>query len=258
MLEARHVSFSYGEKQVLRDVNLILRDGEMLGVIGPNGSGKSSLVKVLTGVLRPEQGEVYLDGCSIWAYKRKELARRVAVLTQDPLPPVDFSVRAVVEMGRYPHQSWWGTEEGEGWEELLASVCEATGIYPLLDRPLSSLSGGERQRVAIAKAMVQQPRYLFLDEPTTFLDIGFQVQTLQLVRKWQKQSGLSVLIVLHDLNMAAQLCDRILLLHRGEIVASGSPWDVIQPEYLRQTYGVEAIVTAHPHMDRPQLWVKME
>jgi iron complex transport system ATP-binding protein len=256
MLETTGINYHYGEKQVLYDLSLHLRKGEIVGIIGPNGSGKSTLLNVFSGVVPPSSGKVSFLGKPMESYSRKSIARRMAVLMQEPLPPISFTVKEVLQMGRFPHQNWLGTD-GADLETLMPPIIAATGVEHLLERPLTALSGGERQRVAIAKAMVQQPVLLLLDEPTTFLDIGYQVQTLKLIKEWQQQCGLGVVMVLHDLNLAAHVCDRLLLLHEGRKVAEGTADQVLTSAIIDEVYKVETTVVRHPHKPLPQIWVEI-
>jgi iron complex transport system ATP-binding protein len=257
LLEAHGIDFYYGEKQVLFDLSLHLNKGETLGIIGPNGSGKSTLLQILSGATAPSSGHVQFLNKPISSYSNKELATQIAVLTQDPLPPISFTVREVVEMGRFPHQNWFGSE-GREVASIVDPVLASVEIGHLLDRPLTALSGGERQRVAIAKAMVQQPSLLLLDEPTTFLDIGYQVQLLKLVKEWQKHCQLSVIMVLHDLNLSAHVCDRLFLMNEGRKVVEGTPEQVLSSETIDSVYGVRTTIAPHPSKSIPQVWVDFE
>ncbi|WP_199615611.1 ABC transporter ATP-binding protein [Paenibacillus alkalitolerans] len=243
---------SYGGYAVLDNVSFDVRRGEMFGVIGPNGSGKSTLLRLLSGLEPASGGTVAVDGRPVASYKRKELARWLAVLQQDALPPTGFSVREIVEMGRFPYQNWLG-EEPEDKSELIESVMARLGLTPLAGHSVESLSGGERQRTALAKVMVQQPKLLLLDEPTTYLDIGYQIQLMDSIRSWQKEADLTVIAVLHDLNLAAQYCNRIMIIHGGRVVRIGKPEDVIVPETIDPVYGARTTVLPHPVTGTPQV-----
>jgi len=252
MIRVERVRKSYESSPVLHGVTFDVAAGESFGIIGPNGSGKTTLLKLLSGLESPDDGAALVGGRPAASYKRKELARWLAVLQQDALPPIGFTVKDVVSMGRYPFQNWLGEEEA-GAEGVVDDVLERMGLARFADRTVDRLSGGERQRVALAKAMAQQPKVLLLDEPTTYLDIGYQIQLMDLIRGWQRSSELTVVAVLHDLNLAAMYCDRLLLMHRGQAVAVGAPKDVLTPERIRAVYGATATVLPHPTSGAPQI-----
>ncbi|QHW29982.1 ABC transporter ATP-binding protein [Paenibacillus rhizovicinus] len=255
MIEAKSAAMAIAGRKILNDINLLFEKGAMYGIIGPNGVGKSTLLRLLSGTEKPSSGEILLDGRPAAVYKRKELAKKVAVLQQGGLPPVGFTVREAVRMGRFPYQNWLGEESFEG-EEIVERVLEDMGLLELQDRRIDGLSGGERQRVALAKVMAQEPELLLLDEPTTYLDIGYQLQLLDTVKRWQKERRLTVVAVLHDLNLAAHYCDRLLVLHEGIVDAFGSPLEVVTPELIRRVFGASAIVLPHPETGVPQLLLR--
>ena len=254
MIDVYRVKKQYLGKSVLNQVSFAVQPGECFGIIGPNGSGKSTLLRMLSGLENADEGTIHVAGRSVYSYKHRELARWMAVLQQESLQPNGFTVREVVAMGRYPFQNWLGEEiSGRTVPALIDSVLECMGLMELAHRPVEQLSGGERQRTALAKAMAQQPRVLLMDEPTTYLDIGYQMQWMNLIHHWQKNSELTVVAVLHDLNLAAIYCDRLMLLDEGEIVQIGTPTEVITEARIRHVYGTEASVMRHPSCDVPQL-----
>jgi iron complex transport system ATP-binding protein len=255
MIEARGIVQSVQGRTVLNNLSCSFQKGRMYGIIGPNGVGKSTLLHILSGVEQPKQGEVLLNGRSIQSYPRKQLARQIAVLQQSGLPPVGFSVREVASMGRYPFQNWLGNEEHDS-EPVIDEALSAMGLRELEHRKMDQLSGGERQRVALAKLMVQEPSIILLDEPTTYLDIGFQVQLLDTVRKWQRNSELTVISVLHDLNLASLYCDELIVLHRGTVAAAGTPHDVLSTELIEQVYETVTAVIEHPLTGTPQIMLQ--
>jgi len=252
MIEVGQLSKSYRGQPVLENVSFAVSPGECLGIIGPNGSGKSTLLRLLSGVDAADTGDVRLKGRPVSAYTRKELARWLAVLQQDALPPVGFTVQEVISMGRYPFQTWLGGD-AEDADEQIGRIIERLNLASLVHRTIDKLSGGERQRVALGKVMAQQPQLLMLDEPTTFLDIGYQVQMMDYIQAWQRESSLTVVAVLHDLNLAAQYCSRLLVLHQGKVAAIGTPEEIIKAGLIEQVYGTEPIVLQHPVNHAPQI-----
>lgn len=256
MIQVEHASKQYAahsqQQKVLDDINFIVKPGETVGIIGPNGSGKSTLLRLLSGVERANEGIVRLKGKEAISYPRKQLARWLAVLQQEALPPVGFTVQEVIEMGRYPHQNWLGEEQADQ-PQLVLDIMERLGLTSLAERRLDQLSGGERQRVALGKVMAQEPELLLLDEPTTFLDIGYQIQMMDYIRSWQRETNLTVVAVLHDLNLAAQYCDRLIVLHRGKLVRQGTPEQVIVSDLIAEVYGTKPIVMPHPLNAVPQI-----
>lgn len=255
MIEVKKLSKTYGRQAVLHDVAWSVRKGEFWGLIGPNGSGKTTLLNLISGVERPDAGGIMLEGRPLSSYDRKALSRKIAVLQQDGLPPVSYSVRDVVEMGRFPYQDWRGREKDgpEDTRRLLGEIMDKLELTALENRPLSALSGGQRQRAALGKVMAQQPELVLLDEPTTYLDLRYQMQFMELVAGWQREEGLTVVAVMHDLNLAALFCDRLLVLSEGRIVAEGTPEDILSTAMVEKVYQVKAHRVPHPDSGVPQL-----
>lgn len=252
MLKAIGVKKSYGDHTVLQGVSLRVGLGQTLGVIGPNGSGKTTLVRLLSGEEMPDSGTISFSGQPLSSFTPRERAQLVAVLPQGGLPSLPFSVKEVVMMGRYPHQKRWFPPSAED-HRIVAKVLEELHLTDYSNRPVDQLSGGERQRVAMAKVMAQQPELLILDEPTTYLDIGHQISILDAISAWQQKRRLAVLIVFHDLNLAAQYCDNLLMMKQGKVVQSGIPSEVLRPSVLKDVYGVEPLITPHPTAHVPQV-----
>ncbi|CAM4381350.1 heme ABC transporter ATP-binding protein [Paenibacillus tarimensis] len=255
MIEVEQVHKRIGSRDILQDISFTWRENRMYGIIGPNGAGKSTLLSLLSGVEPYQSGRIRLRGRPIEEYGRKELARWLAVLQQEALPKAAFTVREIVAMGRYPFQNWLGQEEKDA-EELVDRALQLVGLHAMGNRRLHQLSGGERQRAALAKVIVQQPQLILLDEPTTYLDIGYQVQLLDTVRSWQRTEGLTVVAVLHDLNLAAQYCDELLVLQDGRIAAAGTLAEVLTEEMIRSVYGADPIVLTHPEHGVPQVLLR--
>ena len=216
-----------------------------MALVGPNGSGKSTLLRALGRVLKPRRGTVYLDGRAMREWPTREVARRLALLPQGPTLAADLSVHELVWLGRSPHQGMLGLPSRKD-EEAVRSAIEETGITPLTGRRLSELSGGERQRVWVAMALAQQPQVLLLDEPTTFLDLNHQLELLDLIRYLNREHGITVVMVLHDLNQAARYARRVVVLKEGDVYADGTPAEVLTPETLRDVFGVEGQVLPGP------------
>ncbi|QHS24080.1 ABC transporter ATP-binding protein [Virgibacillus sp. MSP4-1] len=252
MLKAESITKQYGEHKVLNNVSFQVDRGTCMAIIGPNGSGKSTLLKMISGLLPATAGEVKFENKNILHQKQKSIARKMAVLSQDGLPASPISVFDTVLMGRYPHLKWYQRERDHDIQ-MVNDVLESTGLSHLKDQLLDTLSGGEKQRVAIAKAMVQQPEILLLDEPTTFLDIGHQINVLELVKRWQHQTGLTVVMVLHDLNLAAQYSDQLILLNNGIIEKVGTSEEVIQKDILQKVYETVPEIVRHPKNQVPQI-----
>lgn len=245
MLRLEKLCLGYGKQVILADIDLEARRGEMLGVIGPNGSGKSTLIRGICRILSPLSGRVLIDDEDIAHISRGALARRVAVVPQAPNLPDTFTAFEIVLMGRTPHL---GRFRFEGMKDF-DIAWEAMGITDtrsLAERRVDELSGGQKQLLTIARALAQEPGLILLDEPTAHLDINYQVETLDFMKYLCRDRGLAAVVVLHDLNLASQYCDRLVLLNEGRIHAEGTPQEVITPENIREVYGARVCVYPHP------------
>lgn len=250
-LSLQDVSFSYAAAApVLRGVSLEARSGELFGIIGPNGSGKTTVLRVLSRVARPSSGRVFLDGKDVWRIPAKRFAQRVAVVPQETLVAFDFTVFEVVLMGRSPHLGRLSLERHED-TKAAEEAMELTGISHLTSRSINALSGGERQRAIIARALAQQTPALLLDEPTSHLDLNYQFEIMDLLRGLNRKRGMTIVVVMHDLNLAAQYCGRLVLMNAGRIAAEGGPEEVVTEEAIRAAYGAEVWVRKHPVTNRP-------
>ncbi|NLU82676.1 ABC transporter ATP-binding protein [Rhodococcus sp. HNM0569] len=236
-MSVEDVSVDRGSARVLDGVCFDVRERETVGLLGPNGSGKSTLLHVLSGVRRPNAGSVLLDGAPLRSWNRKQVARRVALVGQHADTEVDVDVADVVRLGRVPHRGLFGASGDDA--RAVDAALDATGMSDLRTRRWRSLSGGERQRTQIARALAQEPRELVLDEPTNHLDIRHQLDILSLVR----DLPLTTVVALHDLNLAAMFCDRVVVLDRGRVVVVGAPADVIDEDLVARVYGVAADIT---------------
>lgn len=249
------VTAGYGGAPALRDVTLEVRPGEVVGLVGPNGSGKTTLVRVASRALRPRSGAVLVAGRDPYRLPARESARLVAVVPQDVAPAFSFTALEMVLMGRTPHLSAWGGGRPADWSSVREAMA-ATSVLHLADRPVDELSGGERRRVVLAQALAQEAPVLLLDEPTAHLDLRHVLEVLDVVRGLARQKGTAVLAILHDLDLAAATCDRLVALHRGEVVAAGAPEVVVTGHLLRTVYGVEAEVVADELTGRPAVRVR--
>jgi len=250
VLEAHELTVGYDGEPVLRNVNLTAARGQFIALVGPNGSGKSTLVRALSRVLRPISGRAMLDAVDIYEMSANELARRLAVVAQDYTVAFDFAVRDVVLMGRAPHLSRFGVERPQDYK-IAEEAMGLTHTLVFADRPITSLSGGERQRCMIARALAQQPSVLLLDEPIAHLDINHQIEILDLARRLTTERGLATIVVLHDLNLASQYCDQLVLVSQGKVVAEGKPQEVVTEARIRVAYGTDVHVRQHPTTGRP-------
>lgn len=250
LFQATNLSAGYDGVPVLHELDFHLAAGELLGVLGPNGSGKSTLIRVLTRLIAPMEGTVQLNGKDIAYYSQSEQARRVAVVPQTHALLFSFTVREIVEMGRYPHSGSLNRLSLED-EEIIASALAMADIEHLADREADHLSGGELQRVILARALAQRTEALLLDEPTAHLDLAHQLQVFELLLALVRKENLGVLAVIHDLNLAAEFCDRLILLSEGRIIAEGPPDAVITEDNLRRLYRVSVAVNRNPFTQRP-------
>lgn len=240
----------------LNDLSFELPAGQILGIIGPNGSGKTSLLKLLARVVRPERGAVHLFGRDLGRMRQDEVARMVALVPQESQQVFPFTIAEMVLMGRFPHRSQ--SVGIIGWEReedfrLAEQAMKEMDVAHLADRSVHEVSGGERQRAIIARALTQQPQVLLLDEPTAFLDLNHQLDICRILRRLKEQRGLTVVLVSHDLNLASQYCDRLLLLDAGRIFQLGSPEEVICPDVLEAVYHCRVLVDRHPTSGLPRV-----
>lgn len=246
-LSVDRVSVELAGRRIIDRVTL-RAESEVVGLVGPNGSGKSTLLRTVYRMLRPAAGQVRADGRDVWAIRPKEAARITAAVVQDGPSDLELTVAECVATGRVPHGRLLGTDTADDRRAIERAMAEA-GVAAFGDRNVSTLSGGERQRVQLARALAQEPRILVLDEPTNHLDIRHQLELLSLVRRLD----VTILITLHDLNLAAGYCDRIVVLSEGAVVATGTPDEVFTPALLRQVFGVAAATLTNPLTGRRQL-----
>jgi len=257
----REVSFRYDirsydtSESVLKDITCSIDSGKILGILGPNGSGKSTLLKLLARVLRPQYGTIELLGDALSVLSQADVARRVALVPQETLQIFPYTIAEMVLMGRFPHHRGWG---GWHWEDsddrrIAHLAMEDLDVAHLGAKLVTDVSGGERQRAVIARALTQQPQVLLLDEPTAFLDLHHQLDIARILRRLNRERGLTVILVSHDLNLASQYCDQLMLLQHGHIVEVGSPREVLRPDLLESVYGCQVLVDSHPQSGLPRV-----
>lgn len=238
--ELQNISGGYGKNLILENISLQINAGEIVTVLGPNGCGKSTLLKIAGRLQKPFSGKVLLDGKELHSIPGKKLAQQIAILSQSADIPSGMTVKELVTLGRYPYRE----SAAEQKKNILAAL-EATEIIDLQNRFVSSLSGGERQRARLAMTLAQSPELLLLDEPTTFLDVKCQFEILELIKKLNRERNISVLMVLHDLSLAAICSDRMVFLKDKKIHISGTPQEVMKPELIRDVFGIETQIIQH-------------
>lgn len=251
-LSAHELSVGYDDTLIIDKLDVDIPTGQVTTIVGPNGCGKSTLLRTLSRLLRPASGQVILDGESIASRNPKQVARTLGLLPQNPTAPDGLTVADLVSRGRHPHQSWyrqWSTAD----EIAVAEAMELTSITGLADRAVDSLSGGQRQRVWIAMTLAQQTDLVLLDEPTTYLDLAHAVDVLDLVDELRTEHGKTVVMVLHDLNLAARYSDSLIVMRAGAVVASGSPSHVLTPQLLQDAFGLDSQIVLDPISGTPMV-----
>ncbi|AYY13211.1 ABC transporter ATP-binding protein [Actinobacteria bacterium YIM 96077] len=249
-LRAENLSLAYDKAAVIEDLTVSLPEGKITALVGPNGCGKSTLLRGLARLLKPERGAIYLDGREISRLPSKKLAQRLGLLPQSPSAPDGLLVLDLVGRGRYPHQSWldqWSREDELAVEKAL----ELTGASELRHRVVDELSGGQRQRVWIAMALAQQTGTLLLDEPTTFLDIAYQVEVMELLHQLYEDEGRTIVVVLHDLNQACRYAHHLVALSEGRVVARGAPTEIVDETLVRDVFALDCQIIDDPVAHTP-------
>ncbi|HDI0341061.1 TPA: ABC transporter ATP-binding protein [Listeria innocua] len=241
-MEVRDVSFSYnGTEAILKNVSFTIQKNKINTIVGPNGSGKSTLLEILARLLSPKSGEVLLEGKSIFEWKAKEFAQNVAIVHQNNILPSELTVKELLYFGRLPYKNWRMTRT-KADDVAVEKALKQTELSEKAEKFVDSLSGGERQRVFIATALAQDTPILLLDEPTTFLDMYFQLEILELVKRLNQEENLTIVMILHDLNQALTYSDQLVVMKNGEVVAKGNPETLLTTELIAETYGVVAEV----------------
>lgn len=252
MLCIKGLDCGYYDRQILRDINLEVSARGMVGIIGPNGSGKTTLLRAVSRLLKPKGGSIHLDGKDIWQMKYGELAKKIAVVSQGASEET-LTVEEFVLLGRIPYFEGLQFLETDHDFEVAEECMTLTGVIKLKDRPIGQISGGERQLALIARALTQEPALLLLDEPTTYLDIAHQVEILDLIRRFNRKTGLTVLMVLHDLNLASEYCDKLVLLSNGRVRKQGAPEEVLDYRTIEEVYKTVVVVKKNPISKKPYI-----
>lgn len=246
ILEASNLQGGYGDKTIVDQITLALETGEWLSILGANGSGKSTLLRLFGRILPSQQGTVLLNGQDIHSLTPTAIARKLALLPQQQVLPNGVSVYQLVSLGRSPHQPWWQWDLSSHDQQQIEQALTWTDMAPYRHDPVSALSGGQRQRAFLALALAQQPQVLLLDEPTTYLDIHYQLQLLELLKQLNQQTQLAIVTVLHDINLAARYSDRLAFMRAGKLWAIGSVADTLTPDIVNQVFDVDIAILDTP------------
>lgn len=252
MISAKNLKVGYEEKIIINNLSLDIKKGEVLSIIGPNGCGKSTLLKTLSRMIKPIEGEVFIDNDNLLSLKNKNISQKICLLSQHNSPPSDLTVEELVYFGRIPHKKWYETKNQED-KELVNWAIENTGLKKYRNTPIGSLSGGERQRAYIAQALCQKPEVLLLDEPTTYLDISHQLELMELVREINRKFNITIVMVLHELNQASKYSDRLIIMKSGKIVCDGCPNEILSKEIIRDVYCIDCDIDKDPITNKPRI-----
>jgi iron complex transport system ATP-binding protein len=240
--------FGYNEDLILKNINLSIDKGDFISIIGPNGSGKSTLLRNISSVLKPTKGIIKIDGKELKNYNTKELARKLAFVPQDTSIVYDFSVFDIVLMGRSPYLGRFEREKKKDFE-ITKEALIMTDTFQFQDRSITEISGGERQRVIVARALAQEPEILLLDEPTSHLDINHQIEILHLLKRLNKEKGMTIIVVIHDINLASRFSNKVILMKSGQILSKGTPEQVITKENIKEAYGINIMISKCHYSD---------
>lgn len=249
-LVTEKLNIAYGDRLIVEDLNLSIPTGKITALVGANGSGKSTILKSMARIMKPQHGAVLLDGKSIHSQSTKEVAKQLAILPQNPIAPEGLTVAELVGYGRFPYQRAMGTASAEDRRYVQWAI-EVTGMADFADRPVDQLSGGQRQRAWIAMALAQQTDILFLDEPTTFLDMAHQLEVLKLLEKLNREENRTIVMVVHDLNHATRYAQHVVAIQAGRVKREGTPGEVVTCDTLRELFGIEADIVPDPRTGVP-------
>lgn len=248
-IEVKNLRFSYKKDLVLKDISFDVKKGMFLSIVGPNGSGKSTILKLLNNIYYPKSASIQIEGKDINKFKKKELARKIALVPQDTAINYEFTVEEVVLMGRHPYKGRFEKENSDDYK-LVEEALKLTNTYELKDRIITELSGGERQRVLIARALAQDPSIILLDEPTAHLDINHQIEILTLLKKLNKDRATTIVLVIHDINLGIRYSDEIIMLNKGKILGRGKPERVITKANIKEAYNLKVEIDRNKHTDK--------
>lgn len=255
ILEVENLCVSYKNKDVLKGINLGIGKGNIYSIIGPNGCGKTTLIRAMSRSIKAKNGKVLLDGINILEMKHRAIAKKMAILNQNNNINNDLTVKKLVQYGRYAHQDWWKGLDSRD-DEIVEWAMEKTGVTNLENRRVHTLSGGERQRTWIAMAIAQKPKILLLDEPTTYLDINHQLEVMELISKLNMEEGITIVMVLHDINHAARYSDELIVIDDSKIYSKGDPWSILASEVLEKVFKVEAEIAVDKDTNKPIFYAK--
>lgn len=249
-ISAQKLEIAYEDNLVVDNLDIQITKGKITTIIGPNGCGKSTVLKAMGRILKPKGGTVYLNGEDLRCLSTKEIAQKMAILPQTPQAPGGLTVGELVAYGRFPHQSGFGKLKEED-KKIIAWALDATKLSELEDCEVDNLSGGQRQRVWIAMALAQQTDLILLDEPTTYLDLAYQLEVLELLYRLNREQGITIAMVLHDLNLAARFADHMIAFRAGKIICQGAPEDVMTVNVLKETFQIDAEIATESRTGRP-------
>ena len=252
MISGKNLKVGYEQKIIIEDLSIKVNKGEVVSIIGPNGCGKSTLLKTLSRMIKPISGNVYIEDKDIKTMKNKKIAQKICLLSQHNNAPMDLTVEELVYFGRIPHKKWYETKNSED-KEIVDWAIENTGLTKYKNTPIGALSGGERQRAYIAQALCQKPDLLLLDEPTTYLDISYQLEVMELVRTINEKFNITIVMVLHELNQASKYSDRLIIMKKGSIVCDGCPNEIVNKEVIKDVYSIECDIDKDPITNKPRI-----
>ena len=252
MISGKNLKVGYEQKIIIEDLSIKVNKGEVVSIIGPNGCGKSTLLKTLSRMIKPVSGNVYIEDKDIKTMKNKKIAQKICLLSQHNNAPMDLTVEELVYFGRIPHKKWYETKTSED-KEIVDWAIENTGLKKYKNTPIGALSGGERQRAYVAQALCQKPDVLLLDEPTTYLDISYQLELMELVRTINEKFNITIVMVLHELNQASKYSDRLIIMKKGCIVSDGCPNKIVNKEVIKDVYNIECDIDKDPITNKPRI-----